>query len=282
MEKGVVPVFVGGLGNQMFQLVAGYIVSQVKGCSLYICKWTNNNNHHSARVYTDTIFKEFGEIIPYENDRGELNYILSQYGYKEHDGFSLHTGYKSWSPEVVHIPVKMISYYQYYPPIAQFEAQIRNLFLKGLSEFLPNQFIQSIDPTTSAFLHIRRGDYLTVSHDFYTIGMDYYKKAVDLLKQTQLSLKTIYVLSDDPLWVKEQTLFQDSIFKIVEGLDELESMTLMSQCKAGAICANSTFSWWGAFLGAFGVHSPVFYPEKWVKNNSPYERNLFPKEWIAL
>ena len=282
MENGVIPVFIGGLGNQMFQLSAGYIVSQVKACPLYICRWTNNNNPHSSRVYTDSIFKEFGEIIPYENDRGELNYYLSRYGYKEHDGFSLHTGYKTWNPESVSIPVKMLSYYQYYPPIARFEVQIRDLFLKGLSEFLPNPIIQSIDTTTSAFLHIRRGDYLTVSHDFYTIGMDYYEKALELLKQNQPSLKKIYVLSDDPQWVKEQTLFQDTMFRIVEGLDEIESMTLMSQCKVGAICANSTFSWWGAFLGAFGTRSPVFYPKKWVKNNSPYECNLFPEDWIAI
>lgn len=281
MENGVVPVFVGGLGNQMFQLSAGYIVSQVKNCPLYVCKWTNTNNPHSKSLYTDTIFSHFGTIVSYVNDNNELNHIR-MYGYQEHEGFSLHTGYKAWRPENVKIPVKMLSYYQYYPPIGRFETQLRELFLKGLFDFWSMPSIQSIEPDSSAFLHVRRGDYLTASHVFYTIGLDYYSAAIELLKEKQPTVKTVYVVSDDPQWIKEQTLFQNPMFKIVENLNELETMILMAHCRGGAICANSTFSWWGAFLGAFSVRSPVVYPKQWVKNNSPYERILFPGEWIAL
>jgi hypothetical protein len=62
--------------------------------------------------------------------------------------------------------------------------------------------------------------------------------------------------------------------------DELESLALMSLCRKGAICANSTFSWWGAFLGTYGERAPVYVPEKWISD--PPIVSLFPPEWIIL
>jgi hypothetical protein len=54
----------------------------------------------------------------------------------------------------------------------------------------------------------------------------------------------------------------------------------MSLCNSAAICANSTFSWWGAFLGAYEMRNPVIVPKKWI--NEPYAENLIPEEWIRI
>ena len=59
------------------------------------------------------------------------------------------------------------------------------------------------------------------------------------------------------------------------------TLALMSLCKAGAICANSTFSWWGAFLGAHGVRAPVFVPERWIGGDK-LPVALFPDEWHVV
>lgn len=53
----------------------------------------------------------------------------------------------------------------------------------------------------------------------------------------------------------------------------------MSLCYSGAICANSTFSWWGAFLGAYSQRNPVFVPRNWIREKI---WNLFPEEWIII
>jgi hypothetical protein len=56
----------------------------------------------------------------------------------------------------------------------------------------------------------------------------------------------------------------------------------MSLCKGGAICANSSFSWWGAFLGSYSERNPVIIPKRWIKNNSSDPIDMFPSEWIQL
>ena len=96
-----------------------------------------------------------------------------------------------------------------------------------------------------------------------------------------LNVRKIYLLSDDIEWVKSQELFNDrNFFEPFECEDELTSLTFMSMCKSGAICANSTFSWWGAFLGSYEKRSPIFVPEKWMLTTS--EIKLFPKEWNII
>ena len=67
---------------------------------------------------------------------------------------------------------------------------------------------------------------------------------------------------------------------MIESIDELYCLAFMSLCLGGAICANSTFSWWGAFLGTYGKRNPIFVPRLWSK---VYNTNgLYPDEWIKL
>ena len=90
----------------------------------------------------------------------------------------------------------------------------------------------------------------------------------------------ILVFSDDIEWVQSQDFFKNPLMKIMNLEDELDTLACMSLCKGGAICANSTFSWWGAFLGSYGERSPVFVPGHWIGNEQPVK--LFPDEWIVI
>ena len=86
-------------------------------------------------------------------------------------------------------------------------------------------------------------------------------------------------MTDDVQWAKQQDLFKSRLFHIIEHKNELETFNIMTQCHGGAICANSTFSWWGAFLGAHSKKAPVIIPQKWI--NLPIVE-LFPKEWHSI
>jgi hypothetical protein len=271
-EKGILPVLVGGLGNQMFIITASFILSKVKRCPLYISKThTHNNPHNIFQIdYKKNIFKYFGTHLDSSED--ELLSIAKKEKYVQ---FSPQ-GFYPWKPEDCNPGSIMSSYFQYYPPFAPFEKEIRSLYLQGLADFLPS--IQN--QKTTAFLHIRRGDYVLIPHVHYNQPISYYEKGVELLLKKNSSIHQFLVFSDDIEWVKQQPFFlSNSLFTFIDEPHELKSLALMSQCKGGAVCANSTFSWWGAFLGAYEERNPVIVPKKWICD-PVYE--LFPPEWIVL
>lgn len=266
-EKGVFPVLVGGLGNQMFILAAAHIVSKIKQCPLYLTKNHTHHNHHNVfhLDYKKTIFKAFGIHL----DQTEEEFLQANSYKKFHQG-----GFEPWNPNSCEKGSILESYFQYYPPLAPFEHELRSLFKEGLSPFTP----QLEESATTAFLHIRRGDYLAIPHVHYNQPLEYYKKAIDILQERSVVNK-ILLFSDDIEWVKQQPMFQNPLFYPIEEPNELIALAYMTQCKAGAICANSTFSWWGAFLGCYEERKPIVVPKRWICD-PVYE--LFPKEWISI
>jgi hypothetical protein len=269
--KGIIPNVMGGLGNQIFIVVAAYIAHKYHKCPMYIFDSNSNNNKHNINNfnYNNTLFKYFGTHVNSKFD--EL--LLKTNGYVLH--FLTHDdGFKSWNLASLKQGMITSSYYQYYPIIQPYESEIRELLLRGLA-FHENKKIIS-DPDACAFLHVRRGDYLNHSNIHFIQSLEYYKNAVNYMQQTKPITK-IYVFSDDIQWIKAESYFSSNIFEIVDSKDELYCLHLMSQCKGGAICANSTFSWWGAFLGAYSKRNPVIVPKNWISHQV---ESLFPEEWI--
>jgi hypothetical protein len=261
LEKGVIPRVKGGIGNQMFIVAAAYVVHKTTGMPLYILENPPNIHNTKKHDYNKTIFKKFGIHLSVLQDN-----VLS-FGYRQYSPGA----FSAWFPEHIRPGTFMDDYFQFYPALSLYEESLRKLFLDGLS--VPQE-----DYSKYAFLHIRRGDYLKFSDIHYIQPLAYYEKALQQL----MSMRTadqILVFSDDIEWVQSQDFFKNPIMKIMNIEDELDTLTHMSHCKAGAICANSTFSWWGAFLGSYGERSPVFVPKKWI--NQPIVK-LFPDEWIVI
>jgi len=126
----------------------------------------------------------------------------------------------------------------------------------------------------SCSLHIRRGDYLNAK-DYHTClwDTDYYKQALDLI-----DAQTVLVFCDDPEWAKDQ--FPQDKFVIVIEEDHLE-LFLMSYCKNNII-ANSTFSWWGAWLNT-NPEKRVIAPKNWFGFTSGLSaKDLVLEDWVIL
>jgi hypothetical protein len=116
-------------------------------------------------------------------------------------------------------------------------------------------------------IHVRRGDY--VGNSFYVDLMqtNYYQKAI-----AEFPKRKFLVFSDDINWCKQQEIFKYCEF--THGT-ELEDLNLMIHCN-GHIIANSTFSWWGAYLGK----GKIVAPKQWYADG--LERTVCPDNWIKV
>ena len=126
-------------------------------------------------------------------------------------------------------------------------------------------------------LHVRRTDYLTNSANHYNLELDYYKKALEQFPDRQ-----VIVFSDDPIWCHDEPMFNDDRFMISESEDNAVDLCLMTFC-SDYIIANSSFSWWGAWLSR--NDSPkVIAPTKWFGPNNEHKntKDLLPETWIKI
>lgn len=142
-------------------------------------------------------------------------------------------------------------------------------------------------------LHIRRKDYLELQHFHGMPTMDYYERAIELIAKNSAQSK-VFIFSDDTEWCKEnfpKTLKringingERSIsFTVVESTNKYEDLRLMASCKH-AILANSSFSWWGAFLGDGQSGRKVIAPARWFADETANQQaaGICPDRWIRL
>lgn len=135
--------------------------------------------------------------------------------------------------------------------------------------------------TTPVSLHVRRGDYVTNKHASKHHGlapMTYYKKAIAYITD-RVDDPAFFVFSDDIAWCKKNIKVPNVTF--VEKTNGLEDMNLMSQCSHNII-ANSSFSWWGAWLNQHN-DKIIVTPKTWFQNKeSDNATSIVPDKWIRL
>ena len=131
----------------------------------------------------------------------------------------------------------------------------------------------------SVAIHIRRGDFVkNASHGICDIN--YYQNAIEIIKN-KIPAPTLFVFSDDLPWVQQNLKTELPIVYVSQlELDETEELMLMSQCQH-QIIANSTFSWWGAWLNQ-NPEKIIIAPKKWNNRYQKHYKYLVPEEWITL
>lgn len=133
-------------------------------------------------------------------------------------------------------------------------------------------------------VHVRRGDYVSdkTTAAFHGVcGLDYYARAVALLMQL-LPNPHFFVFSDDHQWVRENFHVSAPINFVDHNGPECasEDMRLMSLCRHHII-ANSSFSWWGAWLNS-RVDKIVIAPQRWFNDPKINTSDLLPAAWIRI
>lgn len=147
------------------------------------------------------------------------------------------------------------------------------------------ELLKLVSSCSSVAIHVRRGDYVSNKHASSHHGLapiDYYSQAIRYIEKQVPSARFI-VFSDDLKWCrKELPLPKDSIF--VEGNDgnkAYEDIRIMKNCKH-AIIANSSFSWWGAWLNT-NPSKIIIAPKEWFQNKQANDEiQIIPKDWKRL
>jgi len=164
-----------------------------------------------------------------------------------------------------------------------FKNKIRSIFeFKNQTVGSFHNLTNQLKNQNSVSLHIRRGDYLAkVSLEVLgLIPLEHYQNAIELIN-SKIPSPSFYFFSDDIQWAKENFQIPNATF--VSGdisKDHIEDLYLMSQCRYNII-ANSSFSWWGAWLND-NPQKIVIAPKKWFNKGPKDTQDLLPEEWINI
>lgn len=145
------------------------------------------------------------------------------------------------------------------------------------------EFAEQISRVNAVSLHVRRGDYANNPKTTATHGLcslDYYRAAIQHVSNL-VEQPRFFIFSDDIGWVKAslEIDFPCQYVDHNQGAESYNDMRLMSLCKHHII-ANSSFSWWGAWLNS-NVEKIVVAPKKWFANGRDVN-DLIPQNWVVL
>ena len=235
----------GRLGNQMFQFASLKGIS--RNCGYQFCFPPSNNKHEYQDHQILVPFKLAGtnDLNIQYIDTDRPNVVEKHFGFDQ----DLYNNCPDW--------VSLQGFFQTEKYFKDIKSEIKNDFQFKDDIRIPcEEMISSLDSPIS--LHIRRTDY-TINPNHTCLGMDYYKEAL-----LQFGNNPVLIFSDEPKWCKEQEMFADDRFMISDGNDQYIDMCLMTMCK-GHIIANSSFSWWGAWLSR---SEKVIAPKGWFEGSN--------------
>jgi hypothetical protein len=291
----IISQIIGGLGNQMFQYAAGRALSLEHNQSLLLdtSGFAGYNLHQGFEL--NRIFNCSTEIATNADVRNILGWQFlsgirrivarSSMAVFRHNGLIIEPHFHYW-PEIKNIPQNsyLAGYWQSEKYFKTHTSEIRSDFTFKIPFSDRNAgFAQQITKINAVSLHVRRGDYINNVKTNATHGLcslSYYQAAIHYVSG-QITNPFFLIFSDDITWVKDNLTidFPHQYIDYNHGLDSYNDMHLMSLCKHNII-ANSSFSWWGAWLNS-NVEKIVVAPQKWFANNNN-TKDLLPQGWIRL
>ena len=260
----------GRLGNQMFQYAALRGISSNRGYNFCLPIHQNEVDDGIGNKLKTELFSPFkmGSVTSLnlqliDRDRP----IVSEKGFEFDE--NLFNACPDW--------VSLYGFFQSEKYFKNVEDIIRKDFAFKDEIFDPCQEMMcQVESPIS--LHIRRTDYILNKDNHNNLDLDYYDRALKYFDDD----RQVIVFSDDPNWCKDQELFSSDRFLVSENESGYVDMCLMSLC-SDHIIANSSFSWWGAWL-CNNKEKKVISPKDWfgpnLKKNSL--RDLIPETWIQI
>lgn len=294
-KNSVLIHFHGGLGNQIF-LYAFYLYLQSIGVKV---KFNFREFKYDAYHYGIELHKIFdidcsSTIKKIEKFRKLNNKKQSKFSSRSFVLWRLLMRYKPISENntKVHSPSTIAPILENFKKIfiignfisIDYPETIKNTLFSKLLKIenmgrSNDELLNTIKCRNSISIHVRRGDYINLGWDLLTANVDYYNRAIKIMC-SQIYNPIFIVFSDDPVWVKNNLLIpHDHIFvDWNNGEESYKDLLLMTQCSHNII-ANSTFSWWGAYLNQ-NPNKMVIVPKEWAESKT--DREITPQNWIKI
>jgi hypothetical protein len=278
---------VGGLGNQLFQYCAGRALSLQHGVPLGVDVRAFDRYRHYPLGLGH--FDIQGSInppgLPATKSDGSIRYLWSKLRpvksiYRE-PSLAYDPAFSSLGPEC-----HLMGYWQSERYFRAHADQIRQDLRIVTPMGEQNAKVgEQIAGCMAVSLHIRRGDYVTNSkfnavHG--TCDIDYYHRAIRLIMDQTGEAPVVFAFSDDPDWVAENLKLPCEMVLVRHNDSDRNyaDLDLMSRCQHHII-ANSSFSWWGAWLNP-NPDKIVVAPARWFADPSMSNPDILPPEWQPI
>lgn len=293
---------IGGLGNQMFQYAFALALQKkhrehvVKIDTshfnyIFIKKFKSANLHNGYEIEKVFPNARLGHATPWDLMKLTWympNYVLSRVvrrllPARKNEYIQTPKDIFAYGEDV--FSAKGDGYYEGVWQAVNYYVDVKEELREVFAHPMPNEYnvklIRDIQDSNSVGLHVRRGDYLAAPEFNGICNLDYYKRGIaEILKDNQKH--DFYIFSNDIPWCKQEIeplINGHNIIYVTgnTGKNSCWDMFLMTYCKS-LIIANSSFSWWGAFLNK--DVKKVVVPAKWVNREGAQEN--YCKEWIKI
>ncbi len=275
----VIVQLVGGLGNQLFQYAAARRLANIHGACLKLDisafeRYTLHSYHLSHFCIIENIATT-DDIVQVTG-----NNFLAQ----DSRGLVIREQFFNFNPDLLELPdnVYLMGYWQSEKYFADIKDIIRSEFsVKHELDPINREIADCIQNCASVSLHIRRGDYINNPHTnsvHGTCSMEYYRRCV-LEMAEKVHKPHFFIFSDDPEWVAKNIILDYPMTLIDHNgpARDYEDLRLMSMCQHN-IVANSTFSWWGAWLNP-NPNKIIFAPNRWFQEDTIDTSDLILDKW---
>lgn len=286
------------MGNQLFQYAAGRAVAMRKGTELKldVSGFENQGSIITPRQYALQVFnieENFATVSELDRFQNVSQTKTLGYGQKIWDKlFAAQRLAKfiepqfCFNPQVFELGAEayLEGYWQTEKYFSDIIDSIRQEFsLRDEFSIADLEMTKKIQNSNAVSLHIRRGDYVSsaTTGKFHGIcSLDYYAQAIRHMAE-KVATPTFFIFSDDIKWVKENLPIDFPTVYVSDGiLKDFEELMLMSHCQHNII-ANSSFSWWGAWLNS-NPQKIVIAPRQWFADTSLDTKDIVPESWVRM
>lgn len=268
----------GGLGNQLFQYAAARSLAIRCDAELVLdLSFYHGGRHRNFELKHFPINAKLRDLPKSKFLASVSRMVASLIPRSQYREKSFHY---SRDFEQLDAPITLDGYFQSFKYFDSSANQIRNeLKPPELDGIYNRSLIEAISSQQSAILHVRRGDYVTnnkANKMFAECTVDYYQRALDYLPADC----SVFVFSDDIPWAKQNLKLGKTAVFVGDGVPRsgIEDFKLMS-VGHHHIIANSTFSWWGAWLAGPNKGLTIA-PARWFNDEKIMDSDLFPSDWI--